>query len=64
MRYMNWSPAFAVGLLIVLLAAVAVAVFIVGFVNIAMFVGPVLLIGVVLNGLMRKGRAVGSQQSK
>lgn len=60
--HMNWSPAFAIGLLIVLLAAVAVAVFIIGFFNVAMVAGPFLLVFVVIGALIKAGRAVGPQK--
>lgn len=60
--HMNWSPAFAIGLLLVLLVAVAVAVFVIGFFKVAMVAGPFLLVFVIIGALIKKGRAVGPQK--
>lgn len=62
MGYMNWSPVFAIGLLLVLLAAVAVVVFIIGFFNVAMVIGPFLILFVAAHALIKKGRAAGPQK--
>lgn len=52
---MNFSPVFALGLLAVLLVAVVAAFFFVAFINIAMFIGPALIVVVALVALYRVG---------
>lgn len=52
---MNWSPLFAIGLLIVLLAGVAAVVVFVGLFNIAMVIGPALIVVVAVIALVKAG---------